>query len=282
MNASAKRQRARRGFTLVELLTVVVIIGILASLITAAAIMARTAALNAAVAVKISDVSIAVESYKTEYGEYPPDFTDPAAVTRHLRTRFPKYDYTRFGADLAVYSLDPGNFDPASALVFWLGGLPQVAPGVNDPWMPAGFHADPASPFKPGLPRIKPLYQFNPEEVRMQDGSGWLRIYPRGTERGPLVYFRARKSMMTGLSGYDGVAGYTHAAVSGLCVPYRAPGNTWRNQNTFQIIHAGMDGQFASSAAGTTRVSKTFAGFTDADYDNITNFSSGTLGDETE
>ena len=288
MNASAKRQRARRGFTLVELLTVVVIIGILASLITAAAIMARTAALNAAVAVKISDVSIAVESYKSENREYPPDFTDQNVVRRHLRTVFPHYapngdPYAQMVTDLQnFYSLDPGNFDPASALVFWLGGLPQVAPGVNDPWMPAGFHADPASPFKPGLPRIKPVYQFNPEEVRMQDGSGWLRIYPRGTERGPLVYFRARKSLMTGLSGYDGVVGYTHNG-GGLCVPYLAPGNnTWRNQNTFQIIHAGMDGQFASSAAGTTRVSKTFAGFTDADYDNITNFSSGTLEDETE
>jgi prepilin-type N-terminal cleavage/methylation domain-containing protein len=278
MNASAKRRRARRGFTLVELLTVVVIIGILASLITAAVIHARIAALNAVVSTQIGDLAMAVENYKNEYGEYPPDFTNAAAVTRHLRVAFPRYDYTRFGADLGTYGLDPTNFDAASALVFWLGGLPEVAPG-GDPWMPAGFHADPANPFKPGLPRTKPLYEFKSDQVRKQHASKPLRFFPQGIDRGPLVYFRASRDATTGLYGYAGVS--CSPGSWGVCVPYKGPGNAWRSQKTFQIIYAGMDGNFGSGGAGT-RVSKTFAGFTQEDYDNIANFSAGTLEDETE
>jgi len=281
MDASAKRLPARRGFTLVELLTVIVIIGILASLITAAVIHAQSAALNAVVATQIGDLSMAVEAYKNEHGEYPPDFTDGAAVTRHLRTAFPKYDYNQFANDLSTnYNLNLGNFDAASALVFWLGGLPEVKPGGGDPWMPAGFHADPAHPFRPGLPRNKPFYQFKSEQVRRQDGSGSLRIYPQGTDQGPLVYFRASRSAGTGLYGYGGAS--CSPGGFGVCVPYRAPGaGAWRNQKTFQIISAGADGNFGSGAAGS-RVSKTFAGFSQHDYDNITNFSAGTLEDEVE
>lgn len=276
MDASAKRQPARRGFTLVELLTVVAIIGILASLITAAAIMARTAALNAVAATRIADLAMAVEAYKNKYSEYPPDFTDGAAVTRHLRTAFPKYDYTRFNGDLSAYGLNSGSFDAASALVFWLGGLPEVDPN-GGPWMPAGFHADPAHPFKQGLPREKPFYQFKSEQVQMQHSSGPLRFFPQGTDRGPLVYFRASRDAGTGLYGYGGVS--CSAGSWGTCVPYQAPGGAWRSQKSFQIIYAGMDGNFGS---GGPRVSKTFAGFSQHDYDNITNFSAGTLEDETE
>lgn len=283
MDASAKRQPARRGFTLVELLTVVVIIGILASLITAAVIRARVAALNAVAATQIGDLAMAVENYKNEHGEYPPDFTDAAAVTRHLRTAFPHYapggdPYTQLQADLGTYGLNTGNFDAASALVFWLGGLPQKKPAdpILDPWMPAGFHADPAHPFKEGLPRLKPAYEFKSEQVRRQSGS--LRVYPQGADRGPLVYFRARRNAGTGLYGYGGAS--CSPTGFGVCVPYQAPGGAWRSQKTFQIIYAGMDGNFGSGAG--PRVSKTFAGFSQQDYDNITNFSAGTLEDETE
>ncbi|MBN2295885.1 MAG: prepilin-type N-terminal cleavage/methylation domain-containing protein [Pirellulales bacterium] len=119
MEASTKRNKqgatgcssasvvSRRGFTLVELLTVIVIIGILAGLISAAAIPAIRAAKRATIKAEIAQLSASLEAYKTKFGDYPPDFagvndgnqtsTTPLeadmrdAVLRHFRKAFPKY-----------------------------------------------------------------------------------------------------------------------------------------------------------------------------------------------
>src|SRR3989339_1099938 len=117
MHASADGMRTRRGFTLVEMLVVIVIIGILASLITGAAIMARLRAKITMVRTEIAQLEMTLTQYKAEVGEFPPDFAnlqfpcsktaglpDPNpnndeivrvnaqdAVLRHLRRRFPRY-----------------------------------------------------------------------------------------------------------------------------------------------------------------------------------------------
>ena len=70
----------KKGFTLVELLTVIVMIGILASLITGAAIMARAAVRRTVVLSEIGQLDVALKNYKTKFGEYPPDF---AGVTMY-------------------------------------------------------------------------------------------------------------------------------------------------------------------------------------------------------
>lgn len=104
-----KRQSTSRGFTLVEMLIVITIISILASLITAAAVVARRRARVAAIGIEVNQLDMALKAYKEKYGDYPPDFAGVAfthanatvqaavrqgaqnAIIRHLARAFPRY-----------------------------------------------------------------------------------------------------------------------------------------------------------------------------------------------
>ena len=66
--------RVGRGFTLVEMLVVITIIGILAGLAIPAVIVARNRAKITAVAMDIKQLEMACQHYKEKFGEYPPDF----------------------------------------------------------------------------------------------------------------------------------------------------------------------------------------------------------------
>ncbi|MEI6256861.1 MAG: prepilin-type N-terminal cleavage/methylation domain-containing protein, partial [Planctomycetota bacterium] len=79
----------RRGFTLVELLVVIVILSMLAALVTVAAGRAMTTARNAAIKAEIDMLHMAIMNYKNEYGSFPPAYdTNPnaagSATAKHL------------------------------------------------------------------------------------------------------------------------------------------------------------------------------------------------------
>jgi prepilin-type N-terminal cleavage/methylation domain-containing protein len=82
--------RADRGFTLVEMLVVITIIGILAGFITAAAVGAVNKARETAILAEIDSLGIAVETYKQKYGSYPPNLQDVNAVRQHILKVFPR------------------------------------------------------------------------------------------------------------------------------------------------------------------------------------------------
>jgi prepilin-type N-terminal cleavage/methylation domain-containing protein len=63
--------RARAAFTLVEMLTVVVIIGLLAALIFPSLTAARASASRATTKVRFNQWAAAIEAFRTEYGYYP-------------------------------------------------------------------------------------------------------------------------------------------------------------------------------------------------------------------
>ncbi len=83
-----KRKETTLGFTLTELLIVIVIIGVLAALSTVAVMAARTAIINSLVRSQMSQMEIALEKYKADFGEYPPSLADEAATVRHARMRW--------------------------------------------------------------------------------------------------------------------------------------------------------------------------------------------------
>lgn len=70
--------RQRRGFTLLELLSVIAVIGILAALIFPAVRSARVSANKARTKVQFSQWAAAMEGFRSEYGYYPA--LDPTAL----------------------------------------------------------------------------------------------------------------------------------------------------------------------------------------------------------
>ncbi len=66
------RTTRRRGFTMIELLMVIIIIGILMALLLPAIQSAMRTARNAAVSSEINQLAQALENFKSRYGDYPP------------------------------------------------------------------------------------------------------------------------------------------------------------------------------------------------------------------
>lgn len=386
-----QRNRPRAGFTLVELLTVILIIGMLTALISSAAIMAKKAANRAVDKTDISQLAMAIEKYKIEYGDYPPDFAfinhgdmtnpnDPIRLQarndlmRHIRKRWPRYGGSPLNliASLANYGLaqapasatdDPMTLriylDPASALAFWLGGLPEEATALK----PSGFHQDPTNPFQTGGPRAEPLFEFDERRFVWRENDPFtagvvrgMRYYPASAtvpegnpatvnEYAPYVYFKSRRLALAEnryeygyvddpdptvgtavvISSYvHGPAGPAATTLLNVAVPYLdafpgaapywdadvddptdttivpAPSPTdvssstgltslhyvrrWRNLEKFQVLCAGLDGQYGDITLPqhAFRFTRTGQNFTQQDPDNMGDFSEGALEDELE
>lgn len=335
MCAHVWQKRKVHAFTLVEMLVVIVIIGILAGLLTGAVIMARTSARIGMVRAEIAQLEMALQMYKNQYGEYPPDFAlinDPNVgpqarqrVLNHIRKRWPRFqprdpktgNPVPFDWDnVRVHILNGTGVDiqaltPAGSLVFWLGGTPEDLAE----WKPRGFHSDPTDPFKPGLPREKPLFDFRPE--RLSTDPLAYRPDVGNIPTGPFVYFRSHRIAQTGRYEYGYLNGNAIEPLRfpdqpnpdfGLAVPYLEPWSNmpdptqtsdqqyadsslrraWRNAESFQIIAPGLDGSFGmgldvpSGSGSLFRFSRIGARFSQEDYDNIANFCQRTLEDEIE
>jgi prepilin-type N-terminal cleavage/methylation domain-containing protein len=131
----------RSGFTLVELLAVIMIIALLAGLLTPAVMRSLSSSRAAAVKAEIELLNTALMNYKNEYGTFPPsdmrglwDTTaSPPQVNRnhpvykHLKRCFPrlaeveKNDFPNNGNRSPYYWM--AQMSPAQALVFWLQGF---------------------------------------------------------------------------------------------------------------------------------------------------------------
>ena len=200
----------RRGFTLVEMLTVIVIIGILAALTIGGSMAVRNRVRISIVTADIKQLEMALQNYKSEVGELPPDFSfcgrgdaigDAARgrVMRHLRKRFPRYrpaDFAGFLADASTFLAEPGvltvgtgnnQLNPSTALTFWLGG------DLDADGKPRGFHENPSNPFQVGEPRTTPYYDFDSERL-----DGFRLLQPGIRPESTYVYFRPITNNETG------------------------------------------------------------------------------------
>lgn len=278
-------QRKRRsasaraaGFTLVELMVVITIIGILSGLGVVAAIRAITTAKNATIKMEMSQLDAALNAFKMKFGEYPPDGLDSTATTAFVRRAFPQYT-----GSVPTY-LTNGNLNPQTALGFWLCGLPDTSNGN----VPSGFAADPTNPFR--MPsdyaaRIKPFMDFNINQfagttlgtASMADYRYWPKAAMGNKTSGALVYFRATNGTYTtaATSGHED-SGDTESQKGKVYAAgdSRMTNNPTINNTSYQIFSAGLDTKYGNpggkllypSGDNYNNDSKGYI------YDNVTNF----------
>ena len=142
LHSSRKIHRHVRGFTLVEIMVAITVIGILVGMLAAGVLPALRRAREAAVQVEMKQIELAIEQFKTQYGFYPPSFengtningatvgiTSAADLMRYVNRISPNHNENApsgHGTEsrLEHWYEEIGQFlDQESSLVFWLSGI---------------------------------------------------------------------------------------------------------------------------------------------------------------
>ena len=247
----------RGGFTLVELLAVIMIIALLAGLVTPAVMRARNSARNAAIKAEIDMLHMAIMNYKNEYGSFPPSngvVGSTNAAYNHVKRHFAR------ATDPALPGLPlAGTVIPSTALLSWLGGY------TDDP-------SDPLALMNTSLTR-KRLFDFD----RARTDTTGLVYFPSGKKGSPYIYINSSSYTLldsgtstaqgwppkapTPASSFTFKAGQDTVTISpGTYYPLHLPDPAaaslvaslqtgtmpYFNADTFQILCAGQDEEFGT------------------------------------
>ncbi len=182
------RHIATRGFTLVEILVVIVIIGILAGLAIPAISGAVRRATITAQKLEVDTLARAVEQYREKYGDYPPDGSDQNVLQRHMRRLFPRMaepDLTLLNrltdnsTNQTAGTFSGVAMDRGEALVFFLGGFssdtqhPITGPGGPLEYKPTQSmpQRDDIRNYQYNATRENSFFDFSPTRLTMARAS---------------------------------------------------------------------------------------------------------------
>lgn len=276
---------SRSGFSLIELLVVIVIIGILMSLILPALSGARYRAQVVAVTTEIKQLDQAIASFKSKFGVEPPSSlvvptsaTGWTAADRQKVLRiWDQFDFSNCGG--FGYQAAPIRLNGAECLVFFLGGLNNGTPA--SPTL-IGFSKNPRTPWSlTGENRDLPFYDgFDPIRLVDLDGDNaveFLDSLPGQTT--PYLYFSSQGKSYRKTNGaatwdeFDVHGGMTNPKdMSSIYLG--SDGKTPERASSYQIVSPGIDGLYG---LGGTISSASLTGTRAAEADNITNFSGGLM-----
>jgi len=202
---NAAHRRGLGGFTLVELLAVILIVGMLAAILTPVVMQSLTKARNTAIKAEIDMLHMAIMTYRNEYGSFPPCVSTTGSgspMVRHLQRIFPRV------ADVPAHltAAGAGAITPQNAIVSWL----------------SGYTLDPTSPLMPADGR-KRLYDFDQSRVASNAYA------PAGRSGSPYIYFDSQRYART----------FSHT--SGTYAPVPRTVSEFFNPDSFQILCAGQD-----------------------------------------
>lgn len=314
-HTSAQTRRRTGGFTLLELLIAITIIGILAGLLLPAIQSARANARNAQCRTEIGGLGDSLQAFKQKFGDFPPSRitlygtpaawknvdSDAAREQERLRSRaIIKRFWPQFSFDATNYPWGTNTVElrGAECLVFFLGGIARSGT-TNDL---NGFSNNPATPFEQnGTSRIPPFFEFNPGRLRTSykvgnyefqcyldtlPGQDHPYIYASGNDGSGYEFDTTASPNVS----YDVSAAEhssrTNAPIRNSNQPNRltvrsyiqsAGGASW-NKTTFQIISPGADHQFGQGGVWNEETADTdLAGARSVERDNLTNFHNSTL-----
>ena len=296
----------RKGFTLVELLIVITIIGILASLAAVGVNAVRRTAAQASIKTQMSEISAALETYKSNYSEYPPSLADRNATMRHVSNRWMRAGGLKYKDVLYAAGVSQGDIDelidandliteslkndPRWGLIhmvslrFWLSGPYDATRGKS-----LGFAADLSNPLNlTASQRQDPIYPLDEKKVFEMNAKNGI-LYGMNIRNEPIVYFRGSKSAGYGSAADLATIAKVDLGDSGVAIPYAKnlilndDGSireiVWYENDKFQLVHPGLDKKFSGTRAsvlvwftGQSDVEGVSNGITSADLDNATNF----------
>jgi prepilin-type N-terminal cleavage/methylation domain-containing protein len=147
MIPTSNTRRRTSGFTLVELLVVIAIISIIAGIAIPSVMTALKTGKTAAMKAELESLNQGIESYKTKYGDYPPDFSSWSVVQRHYRKIFPDINTTEL---TLLYALCDNAVDNSAAQTdSTADGFPGSVMDRAEAlvWALGGFSSDPQRPF---------------------------------------------------------------------------------------------------------------------------------------
>lgn len=209
------RPAARAGFTLIEILVVVIVISILLALLVPALTNVKAKANEAKVVVEIKQLESAISAFKVKYGKEPPSrfvfylteagWTGDPAAKGLIRGMWPQFEFRLDNATVTAaapggQAYPPGwntiatnqghatwiGFNSGEALMLFLGGI--LDPTTN---APKGFCKNPSFPFSPnGTTREGPFMEFDVGRIKDSDLNGVYEFVDSlPNQQSPYLYF---------------------------------------------------------------------------------------------